>query len=270
MSELTLKTASQALQTAPIGTLILNNKNEIEWYNDTLLELLGLTQQQLAAKSAEALQQDARTLLLSPPETIFLQQGERERWIRCYRQSSDNGSQTHFYIDISREQQLQLERDRLAEELQTLTTRDPLTGLSNQRALLQGLEPLVSRSRRYGNPLSVIELKIDSGEQSTPEQNDSTCIKISQMLKDQMRWADLIGRIDNSDFLLILPETPEESARQLAEKICSLSDELQIEGQEGKMLQPRTYCGVAGWSKGDDSTRLLQRANDEIQAIAQT
>ena len=49
-----------------------------------------------------------------------------------------------------------------AEEFHRLATCDPLTGLSNRRLGRERLEAEVSRSQRYGHPLSVLLLDLNS------------------------------------------------------------------------------------------------------------
>jgi diguanylate cyclase (GGDEF)-like protein len=264
MKQMTLATVQDALQSAPIGILLLDDKKCIQWRNNTLSLLLDITDSDLTGTPADEL----RTILTDPPETLLLQQGDKQRWLRCNRQTIDAKNSVIFYMDITTEQQLRHERDQLADDLQQLTTRDPITGLPNRHALLQGLEPLVSRSRRYGNPLSLIKLhaSLEGNDTPTEAEQQQTWMLVAQLLKDQMRWADIIGRYDGSDFLLILPETAEEAARQLAEKLCTLMSEQQLKTEEGKSYRIKPYCGITGWRKGDDATLMLQRISDSVSA----
>ncbi len=268
MKNINIETADEILAAAPIGILMFGDDGKIEWYNETLLETLGLTATQLDGQSAATLPAELKGVLVEPPETIFLQKGADQRWLRCHRHTASHGGHVHFYQDISTEQRLRAERDKLAEELQMLTTRDGVTGLPNRRALLQGLEPLVSRSRRYGNPLSVIKLAVElSGDTPASQQSrEEAWLQVGQMLKDQMRWADIIGRYEDASFLLILPETPAEASRQLADKISGLLGEIKINDEEGRSRTLIPYCGVTSWEKGDDSILLLKRAEEGVAA----
>ena len=264
MKNIEISAATSILEAAPIGMLMLDADGHIHWYNQTLLDTLGLDEDQLQAHSLDTLPSDIRSVLVDPPETIFLQKGTEQRWLRCQQHQTGDNHKIHYYIDISQEQRLLAERDKLAEELQMLTTRDAVTGLPNRRALLQGLEPLVSRSRRYGNPLSVIKLNITLTGEATQQTRESSWIEVGQMLKDQMRWADIIGRYEDADFLLILPETPLGAARTLAEKIAKLVAQISVADEQGRKLGLQPHCGVTAWKKGDDSILLLKRAEEGI------
>ncbi len=269
MENINIETAQDILAAAPIGILMFDADGEIQWYNETLLKVLNLNAEQLNGQNKTSLPPELKGVLLEPPETTLLQKGTDQRWLRC-QQHTLPGGRVHFYQDISAEQRVMAERDKLAEELQMLTTRDSVTGLPNRRALLQGLEPLVSRSRRYGNPLSVIKLTVELNGPTEPnqQQRETAWLQVGQTLKDQMRWADIIGRYEDASFLLILPETPEEASRQLADKISTLLTDIKLtEGGESWRLEP--YCGVTSWEKGDDSILLLKRAEEAVAAARQ-
>jgi len=261
--EITTTAMQNALDTAPIGIVMLDSNHQIKWHNSTVKSLLGVSEEQLSFDDSEALNQELRNILIEPPETIFLQEGDQQRCLLCQSHSLADGGTVRFYIDTSAEQQLRLERDQLEEDLQQLTTRDPVTGLPNRRALLEGLEPLISRSRRYENPVSIIKLHIDALGAAEEQQHD-IWIKVGQLLKEQMRWADIIGRFDGPDFLLILPETPLDASEALAIK---LSEQLQTLALENPI---KTYCGVTNWQKGDDATLMLQRVSDNVIAAIDT
>ena len=269
MTQITLTDMQDALQNSPIGIVLMDEKGNIQWHNSSLEQMLDVTAEQLSGKSTADLPKELSSILTSPPETILLQNGDIQRWLHCHSQTSSDGKRTQFYIDITTEQRLRLERDRLEEDLQQLTTRDPVTGLPNRRALLQGLEPLISRSRRYGNPLSLIKLHVeltDLKPQDEIKYQEEAWVKVGQLLKEQMRWADIIGRYDGPDFLLILPETPADATETLAEKLCELVDELKLASDDNQAIKIKPYCGITSWKKGDDANLMLQHISNNINA----
>lgn len=263
--------AAQLLQQAPIGTLLVSAEGGIVWFNDTLTQLLGLEYDQLAGRSTAQLSAELCSLVIDPPDSLLLQRGGEQLWIRTYRQDNNDGTKFRYYLDATQEHQMRCERDQLVDELRQLNTRDPITGLPNQRALLQALEPLVSRSRRYGNPLSIIKLDIvvGAGKGLDALNNRATWQQVGHRLKFQMRWADIIGRWNDGQFLFILPETPEISARQLADKICALVTDMALQDDNHQPIALRPHCSVVAWEKGDDAKRLLNRADEQLQTAKQ-
>ena len=151
--------------------------------------------------------------------------------------------------DVSEVEHLRADREHLQAELAAQALHDPVTGLLNRRGLLVALEPQVSRSRRYSSPLSVIIMDIYG---ATAE--DTFLVRVSQILKDQLRWADMIGCSENHEFILVLPETHRDDALSLTEK---LNDRFGRELGAGNSAW--AAYGVVEWQKTDNTSTLLRR-----------
>ena len=169
----------------------------------------------------------------------------------------------HYYEDITNVVALEEERNKLKSEVKALETRDPVTGLLNKNAIMQALEVQISRSRRYDNPLSLlrISIEINSGSSATSD----ILRTVSQGLKDQLRWADQIGLLNETTFLLILPETCLTDAKELATKLANDRTTLGEKNADWNIT-----FGAASWQKGDDPRKLLQRLKEDqtLNAIA--
>jgi diguanylate cyclase (GGDEF)-like protein len=174
---------------------------------------------------------------------------------------------------VGEEQHLRNRCGELEDKLDRLSTIDPESGLLNRRAMLQNLEPLVSRSRRYNNPLSVVAmdlLNLGAIKQQYGDQAAKHTIKqLSFMLKDQLRWADIVSRTETERFVLVLPETNKEAALHLAHKLNNHVTELTVDF-EGNALQLQVCFGIAAWEKGNDSVLLLRNANQSLEAAKES
>lgn len=269
---LSATTAIAALANAPLGVLILDQEGRITWLNPALEKLLDIPGERLLGQSAASADAAWRELLFTPEQTLFLEAtaARPARWLQTWRATPPGmDGAVQYFADISSLQNALEDRDRLHEELAQHTTRDAVTGLPNRQALLQGLEPLVSRSRRYHNPLSVIRLRIDNLGDIDAEfgkgNGEAALTTVAHMLKDQMRWADLIGRFDNDEFLLVLPETDAEAANHLLEKLRQRLTALDPTAADGRTITLVAQFGVAGWQQGDDRAKLLRRAREQLE-----
>jgi diguanylate cyclase (GGDEF)-like protein len=263
--------AIAALADAPLGVLILDQGGRVVWLNSALEKLLDIKSNRLLDRSAANADPAWRDLLFNPAPTLFLEAtaGRPARWLQTWRMTPAGADgAVHYYADISDLQNALQDRDRLTEELAQHTVRDAVTGLPNRQALLQGLEPLVARSRRYLNPLSVIRLRIENLADIDAKYGSgngaAALTAIAQMLKDQMRWADLVGRFDTDEFLLVLPETSADSASHLLAKLRQRLAGLAITSGDGRTVTVTTQFGLAGWQLGDDRAKLLRRARDQL------
>lgn len=156
--------------------------------------------------------------------------------------------------DITDREHLHAENERLQTELQAQALHDPITGLLNRRGLMVALEPQVSRSRRYNSPLAVVIMDVYADNAS-----EDLLPRISRILKDQLRWADVIGSSENHEFILVLPETRRDDALSLTDK---LNERLTREFQ-GSAPVWAAY-GVVEWQKTDNTSTLLRRARTAL------
>ena len=270
--------AASIVERAPLGILVLGDKGQILSVNKALEDLLVLAAKRLVGHAntpAIDLTPEERTCLFAPPvesqRNLLLPATEARpaRWLKCWRESLGEADwHVHFYSDITEQQQLKRDCERLTEELALHAVRDPATALPNRRALLQGLDPHVSRSRRYENPLSVVLLKIVDLQQLDTEHGagsgEQAVIALSQVLKDQLRWVDMAGRMDADEFLVILPETPEPAALDLTSKLRARIATLQVAGSDGRVMALEVRCSTVGWGKGDDVNKLLRGAYEGL------
>lgn len=267
---LDLAQALYAMQQAPIGILAVSSDNQIIFANNCLRQFLSLDNNALEGQNFDALPPAYLKAITESRDNVLLPGDDTHpsRCLRLWQHAGGSSARLYFSVDASEEHQLREERERLTTELSNLTTRDAETGLPNRISLLESLEPLISRSRRYNNPLTIIRLKIDNAAGYDPlfgaGSQKQALVAVARLLKDQLRWADIVGRWEDDEFLLILPETPESAGAALRDKITARVAELDIVSPKGSKFRPQPRCGIASWTKGDDAKKLLQRSITDI------
>src|SRR4026209_2265591 len=111
------------------------------------------------------------------------------------------------------------------QHLEYQTQIDSLTSLFNRRAFEKKIQEEFERSKRYQSPLSVLILDLDNfktiNDTYGHHGGDSALVKISDTLREMTRQSDFASRYGGEEFVLILPETDQESAMQAASKIHS-------------------------------------------------
>ena len=136
---------------------------------------------------------------------------------------------------------------------------DPLTGLSNRRALDESLKMLLAMMNRYGKVFSVIILDIDHFKQINDEMGhlhgDQILQSIANLFETQARETDLVTRYGGEEFVFVLPETDPEGAGVFASRLC---------GIVGQQLPVTVSCGVATVLDGDVAKSLLARADSAL------
>lgn len=110
----------------------------------------------------------------------------------------------------------------LRDKLKTLATTDELTGLHNRKYLLERMEQEISRSKRYGFPLSVLLFDLDFFKVVNDiygyEWGDVLLRSIADKLKFLIRKEDILTRYGDEEFIVVLPNTSEDNAFLFAER----------------------------------------------------
>jgi len=274
------QTQQQILAQAPMAIVVTDDTGLILWCNDTLSQWLGKTPGNCVGRNETALlhcpgkgERLSGVPVHNGPHLLGQSDNGGKRWVLRQPTPLADGQQAVFYLDISEEENLRQERTQLAQQLEQHNTVDAISGLLNGQAINKGLEPLVSRSRRYQNPLSVVTMAITNlqgvSDSAGQVAADRVIVGVSQLLRDQMRWADLVGRLDSGQFIFVLPETDRDAAIALANKIATQLTNMTIPIDDSNQVTPQACFGVTAWSKGDDSRLLLQRSDEAAQAATQ-
>lgn len=111
------------------------------------------------------------------------------------------------------------------ELLENLTDRtlvfDQKTGLTVRATTDRELRAEISRSRRYGNALSVLIAEVYPQTDAARELALDALTLLARTLKENLRWVDVLGAWDAETIVVILPETGHAAAEALLEKLAS-------------------------------------------------
>lgn len=115
-----------------------------------------------------------------------------------------------------------LKLKELKETLQIATTTDELTGLHNRKYLHERLEAEISRAKRHKSKLSCLLFDIDFfkvvNDMYGYDWGDVLLKSLAEKLMSLIRKEDILTRYGDEEFLLVLPNTPEENAFLFAER----------------------------------------------------
>jgi diguanylate cyclase (GGDEF)-like protein len=262
--------AESWLSAAPVAVVALDGDGRVAWLNAAAARLLGGARQELLGQTAGSLAEPLRAVLFGSDGDCALRAADgAERWLRV---SSSTGVEpagwtVKFLQDRAPEQALAAENQSLRQQVEALRLTDDATGLPNRRALRQQLELHVSRSRRYGNPLTLLYVRLaaDDGEKVA----EDAVVAAGRYLRDRLRWVDQIARWGDAEFLIVLPETGEDEAARVAANLFAAPEALDPPARTGGGKLSLRH-GMANWTRGDDVRMLLQRAQDAVDAGSRT
>jgi diguanylate cyclase (GGDEF)-like protein/putative nucleotidyltransferase with HDIG domain len=137
---------------------------------------------------------------------------------------------------------------------------DALTGLLNRRAFEEMLDFELDRSRRTGRPVSLIIGEIDGlGRLNAERGHAAGDSALQQLANDMAKWKrriDSAGRLGGEKFGVILPETDEEGAFLVAERLRRASRRTFA----ADALPLTVSFGVAGYPEHGDQFGVLKGA----------
>ncbi|MEL0657584.1 transporter substrate-binding domain-containing protein [Psychromonas arctica] len=125
-----------------------------------------------------------------------------------------------LYFSKKHNQQLSLKN----KNLEKIAMRDYLTGLPNKSYFNEQFKKEWARGRRSGEKLSLLIIDIDNvkrfNEQYGRQAGDDCIIELARRLQNIVqRPADLLARLEEDDFMILLPNTSEEGIKTLAAEI---------------------------------------------------
>jgi len=105
-------------------------------------------------------------------------------------------------------------------ELKRLIYTDYLTGLYNTRYLYKKIEEETEKSKRYKDAFSLLYVDIDNFKHHNDvyghRAGDQLLQKFSEILNSQLRERDFAFRYGGEEFIVLLPQTGEEKAWEVA------------------------------------------------------
>jgi diguanylate cyclase (GGDEF)-like protein/PAS domain S-box-containing protein len=161
------------------------------------------------------------TLVTGGEEEVPLFDGH---WLHIRTRPMSGGGATVVVSDITNLKRAEAGLLALTEQLKTMATTDALTGLANRRGFDERLSDETLRAARNRLPLSLIMVDIDrfkSYNDRYGHQAGDDCLKLvaAALRAGLRRPADIAARYGGEEMALILPETDQQGAWELAEQL---------------------------------------------------
>ncbi len=140
-----------------------------------------------------------------------------------------------------------LKNAQLVEQLQSAASTDPLTGLSNRRAMEERLAAELSRTHRHQIRTSVVTIDVDRfktvNDTLGHAAGDRLLVAIAGAIRSQCRSLDAVGRMGGDEFLVLLPMTTAEEAQVFAGRVQRAVSK--VHKSHPEFGQPSLSLGIA-------------------------
>lgn len=186
------------------------------------------------------------------------------RWIWIVETVRPDGWMMFVGTDITElgrsERSLRQDRDHAVKAAVTCD----LTGISNRRHILAGLDLCVERAERLGTDFCLCLLDLDHFKSVNDvyghPAGDDVLIAFARLVRSTIRLKDLFGRVGGEEFLLILPETGLADAAILVHALFDLvrrARPLRVAPDFGHTCSG----GLIAWTPGATSQSLYAQAD---------
>ena len=233
-----------------------------------LTHVLVLTSYASVASSVQALKDGAFDYLLKPFESLDAVSHAVRRAVEHIE--SARAREASLVDSLIRKN---MELGQLNKVFHDLATRDGLTGLYNHRFIQDTLQSEFEHAQASGYPLSVIVLDVDHFKDYNDTHGhlmgDYVLKLLSQLLQQNVRGIDTVGRWGGEEFVIVCPNCTPESAHELAARLCQIISEHPFEGRE---TQPN-HCisvsaGVAAMSaRMLDPSEIIRAADAAVYEV---
>jgi diguanylate cyclase (GGDEF)-like protein len=141
------------------------------------------------------------------------------------------------------------ERKELERQLEQEAHSDPLTGCANRRHFMQQAVLEYARARRYDGVLSVLMLDLDHFKAVNDTHGhpvgDLTLQQLVHVCRETLREEDVVGRLGGEEFAVLLPETGDTRAGEVAERLRLAIERAAVPLPQGAALHVTVSIGVA-------------------------
>jgi two-component system cell cycle response regulator len=213
--------------------------------------------------------------------------------LTAYAEALENGADAYLRMNSvgTKDSALTLEEDRLLKAqihaglrgvrfyrelmqtndvLSTMALADPLTELSNRRAMEWDLPRQIQNARSYSTALSLIMLDVDYFKSVNDNYGHQVGDRVLQLLaarlQHNLRIQDTLFRYGGEEFVIVLSQTDSQEAQIVAKRLRRLVGDQPFNIDGTLALQITISLGLASLNAEDDlkGESLLRRADHNL------
>jgi len=155
-----------------------------------------------------------------------------------------------------------------SQEAQSVAFTDLLTGLANARHLANALPHELEAAQREGRSLSVLMIDLDGFKEINDGHGhltgDAALQRVARLLEEAVRKGSTVCRYAGDEFVVLLPATAGEQARDVMDRLCAQVERCCVPGTQ---IPIRLSIGSATFPQdGREPQELLHAADRSMYA----
>ena len=163
---------------------------------------------------------------------------------------------------------ISLRNAQLFREVRENSLRDGLTGCFNRTHALEMIDTELRRARRSQMPVSLIMFDIDHFKDINDRYGhlcgDAVLAAVGARMRDVLRGSDVKCRYGGEEFLVLLPETPIEGAKRVADTLRRELAEMSVPWKDDGLSITASFGVTMGQPSEIDTKALIDRADQAL------
>ncbi|MDX1351869.1 MAG: GGDEF domain-containing protein [Thiomicrorhabdus sp.] len=166
-------------------------------------------------------------------------------------------------------------RKHMEEQIEHLSSTDPLTGLYNRDFFLGLVDEELNKALLNNQALSMVKINLDCFKRITDgyghEMGDKAILTAAHAIQNVVKELGYIGRLSCDQFMVVLPEVKAVDAFRIAKLAQETISAQIIKLDDGQTTCLTSHAGVTELRGKDENSQILfKRVNDAIQAAEGT
>ena len=158
-------------------------------------------------------------------------------------------------------------RDRLEQELREASQIDEVSGCFNEKYLVEQCQQMLAMNRRGGMPFVLLVVRVDQYLNVLSEDGSVGARELlgvcGGVFKRSIREVDLVARLDEEVFGVLLCDADATAALVVAERMMALLRQVRIRGDEKHYVT--ISGGIATHDTGEDVPALMANARSAVE-----
>lgn len=281
---------SESLEKTKNAVCIIDSNLTFTFCNQVMTDLIGLSHQQVIGRPQDEVIEQAHrqgTGVNLEGQTLnefldFIRSNQRQysqhefvlptmdnKYYKLSRITISSGEHVVFGTDITELVDTQKQLEQTLEQLDSLANTCDLSGIPNRRHIMDCLNKEFCRAKRYGSTFAVVIADIDHFKKVNDTYGhgvgDQAIIHFAELISENLRDSDMIGRVGGEEFAILLPNTNLQQAQIYADRVREeVANTPLVLGSKERLALTSSF-GLAEFSATDKSVSdLFNRADKAL------
>lgn len=159
-------------------------------------------------------------------------------------------------------------------KLENVAKLDPLTRVRNRRAFIEVAEPIFTYCQRNGSSIAILFIDLDHFKRVNDTyghaMGDLVLIETAALMEESLRGSDILCRYGGEEFVILLPDTTQETGMIVAERIRQrVADATYSDGTHELRITVSIgfYSGIPG--RDDSLLKFVDRSDESLYKAKQ-